>query len=420
MITKDQNNREFDTITRKEALEKLFDLWNPPFNIETVPLEDARGRITAQALYSRLTLPLVRSSNGDGIAVCSAAFAEGPPDTSAWVAGKDYVRADTGDDFDDRFDAVIMIELVGFDGEGRIFLPPELRVVPGLNISGTGNSVMEGELLLEKALPIRACDLGTLALGGLRDVPVVKKPLVAFIPTGNELIPAGQLPKREQNIDTNSILARHMLLEMGAEPLILPIVKDDPELLKQALEQALDAADVVIINGGSSKGAEDYNARLLAEQGRVICRGVNAAPGRPLCIALIGQKPVVNLAGPMVAAYFGLDWCVRGIVCRILNIPTPQRHTVIATLQEDIFPSRTLPDSFEFLCRVQVTRTAAGYQAWPVPFKKVSGRRTVGFHSGQCIGRGPNTAKGCNVEVELLYGPEFILFDEEAIRNSYT
>ncbi|MDR3114743.1 MAG: hypothetical protein LBU25_04400, partial [Treponema sp.] len=305
---KDQNNREFDTITRKEVLEELFALWNPPFNIETVPLEEARGRITAQALYSRLTLPLVRSSNGDGIAVCSAAFAEGPPDTSAWIEGNDYVRADTGDDFDDRFDAVIMIELVGFDGEGRIFLPPELRVVPGLNISGTGNSVMEGELLLEKALPIRACDLGALALGGLRDVPVVKKPLVAFIPTGSELIPAGQLPKRGQNIDTNSILARHMLLEMGAEPLILPIVKDDPELLKQALEQALDVADVVIINGGSSKGAEDYNARLLAEQGSLICHGVNAAPGRPLCMALIGQKPVVNLAGPMVAAYFGLDW----------------------------------------------------------------------------------------------------------------
>jgi molybdopterin molybdotransferase/putative molybdopterin biosynthesis protein len=395
-------------MTRKEALEKLFALWNPPFNSETVPLEDACGRITAEALYSRLTLPLVRSSNGDGIAVCSAAFAEGPPDTSAWAPGKDYVRADTGDDFDDRFDAVIMIELVSFDAEGRISLPPDLKAPPGLNISGPGNSVMAGELLLEKGLPLRACDLSALALGGLRDVPVVTKPLVAFIPTGSELIPPGQIPKRGQNIDTNSILARNMLLEMGAEPLILPIVKDDPELLKKALDQALDAADAVIINGGSSRGAEDYNARLLAEQGRVICQGVNAAPGRPLGIAVIRQKPVVNLAGPMVAAYYGMDWCVRGIVCRLLHIPPPERLTVTAILKEAIFPLRTLPDSFEFLSRVQVTRTEEGYQAWPVPFKKVPGRRTVGFHSGQCIARGPNTAKGCSVEVELLYGPEYI------------
>jgi molybdopterin molybdotransferase/putative molybdopterin biosynthesis protein len=405
---KDQENKGFDTITRKEAPEKLFALWHPPLTIETVPLEDARGRITAEDLYSRLTLPLVRSSNGDGIAVRSAAFAAGPPDTSAWAPGKDYVRADTGDDFDDRFDAVIMIESVGFDPGGRISLPPDLKIGPGLNISGAGNSVMEGELLLEKGLPLRACDLSVLALGGLWDVPVVKKPLVAFIPTGSELIPAGQIPKRGQNIDTNSILARNMLLEMGAEPLILPIVKDDPKLLKKALEEALDAADVVIINGGSSKGAEDYNARLLAEQGRVICHGVNAAPGRPLCIALIGQKPVVNLAGPMVAAYYGMDWCIRSIVCRILHIPLPQRLTVTATLTEDIFPGRTLSGSFEFLSRVQVTRKEEGYQAWPVPFRKVDGRRTVGFHSGQCIARGPDTAKGCKVDVELLYGPEYI------------
>ena len=406
---KDYSNRGFDTVTRKEALERLFALWEPPLTIETVPLEDACGRITAENLYSRLTLPLVRSSNGDGIAVSSAAFAAGPPDTSAWVLGKEYVRADTGDDFDDRFDAVIMIESVGFDPDGSISLPPDLTVVPGLNISGAGNSVGEGELLLEKALPLRAYDLSALALGGLREVPVVKKPLVAFIPTGSELIPPGQIPERGQNIDTNSLLVRNMLLEMGAEPLILPIVKDDPELLKKALDQALDAADVVIINGGSSKGAEDYNARLLAEQGRLICHGVNAAPGRPLCIAVIGQKPVVNLAGPMVAAYYGMDWCIRGIVCRILHIPLPERRTVTATLQEDIFPGRTLPDSFEFLSRVRLTRTEEGYQAWPVPFRKVPGRRTVGFHSGQCIARGPNTAKGCKIEVELLYGPEYIL-----------
>jgi molybdopterin molybdotransferase/putative molybdopterin biosynthesis protein len=407
-IMKDQENRGFDTITRKEALDKLFALWNPPLTIETVPLEDARARITAEDLYSRLTLPLVRSSNGDGIAVCSAAFAAGPPDTSAWVPGKDYVRADTGDDFDDRFDAVVMIELVSFDSEGGISLPPDLKVVPGLNISGAGNSVLEGELLLKKGLPLRAYDLSALALGGLREAPVVKKPRVAFIPTGSELIPAGQIPKRGQNIDTNSILVRNMLLEMGAEPLILPIVKDDPELLKKALDQALDAADAVIINGGSSKGAEDHNARLLAEQGRVICHGVNAAPGRPICIAVIGQKPVVNLPGPMVAAYYGMDWCIRGIVCRLLHIPPPERRTVTATLKEDIFPGRTLPDSFEFLSRVELTRTGEGYEAWPVPFKKVPGRRTVGFHSGQCIARGPDTAKGCKVEVELLYGPEFI------------
>ncbi|AEF84473.1 molybdenum cofactor synthesis domain protein [Treponema primitia ZAS-2] len=402
---------EFDNYSRTEALEKLFSLWKPKKQTEGVPLEDALGRISAEDLRSRFTLPVFRSSAGDGIAVRSADFAQGAPDTAGWRLGKDYVRADTGDDFDDRFDTVIMIEAVSFTGDGGLRLASGTEVKPGMNVNGRGSAIEEGELILEKGLPIRACDLGALARGGLWEVPVLRVPRVAFIPTGNELIPLGQVPGRGDNIDTNSIMAKQMFREMGAEPMLYPIRKDEPAQLESVLSEALKTADLVILNGGSSKGAEDYNAALLAKMGTLICHGVLAAPGRPLCLALIDNKPVVNLPGPMLAAYYGLDWCVRGIICHALGIPVPIRTKVKAVLSADVAGGRFFPEGFEFFCRIILTRTeSGGYEAWPVSFDHVEGKRTMGFHPGHCTVKGPGVfTRGSEVDVELLYGQEYFL-----------
>jgi molybdopterin molybdotransferase/putative molybdopterin biosynthesis protein len=397
---------EFDKYSRAEVMEKIFALWTPRQETETVPLERSYGRICGADLRSRLTLPEVRSSGGDGIAVRSADFTA--PDTSTWREGLNYVRADTGDDFDDRFDAVIMIEAVTFNNDGGFTLPPGFSVQAGMNVRGRGDLVTEGDLLLRRGLPVRACDMGALAMGGITEVPVVRKPAAAFIPTGNELVPPGVIPRRGQNIDSNSVMIRHMLLEMGAEPLIFPIVRDEAGAIKNALEEALEKADMVIINGGSSKGAEDHNARLLAEMGQVSSHGVSSAPGRPICAALIGGKPVINLPGPMLAAYFGADWCIRGMVCRALGIPMPLRPRVKAVLKGEGGPQK-LPENFELFCRTALERTGPGYEASLILPGKTGGERTVGFSSAQCILKGPQPPRGGDeIEVELTRGSEFI------------
>jgi molybdopterin molybdotransferase/putative molybdopterin biosynthesis protein len=396
----------FGDSSRAEVLEKLFFLWNPVPQTETVPIEAACGRITARDIHSRVTMPEVHMSSRDGIAVKSAAFLIGVTDYPEWKEGVDYARADTGDDFDDRYDAVIQIEDVTFHEKGGVSLPPGFGVTPGMNVSGRGSIIREGEAILEKGLPIRPCDMGTLARGAVWDVPVVKKPVAAFIPTGDELIPLRETLRRGENIDTNSIMASRMIAAMGAAPKLFPIQKDNKAGLESVLKKALSAADIVVINGGSSKGAEDHNARLLSEMGRLVCYGVNSAPGRPLAVAIIDGKAVVNLPGPMLAAYFGLDWCVRAIVCHALGIPVPKRPVVRARLMDNDTPSRQLPPGFEFLARVIVTRTADGWEAWPVPFGRVDGKRTQGFHSGQCAIKG-SIAPGREVDVELLYGEEY-------------
>ena len=318
--------------SREEVVAGLIKRWHPRRLTELVPVDQALGRIPARDVRARVTLPVVRASAGDGVAVRSADFAQGMPDTAGWVQGRDFVRADTGDDFDDAFDAVIMIEDVTLTPEGGIAIREGVRVTPGSGVRPAGSTVKAGERLAQAGLPLRPRDLAGLEMGGVEEVEVWRRPVAAFIPTGSELIPPGTPLSRGKTYDTNSLLVRETLRELGAEPLIFPIVPDVYEDMAQALDRALDRADLVILGGGSSKGDEDISATLLHERGEVLCHGAQAVPGKPLCTALIGGKPVLNLPGPMMAAYHGLEWCVSALVAHYLGRPVRRRTAVEATL----------------------------------------------------------------------------------------
>lgn len=172
--------------TRKQVIETLFQQWNPTSRTEYVPLDSALGRVLVRDMYAQVSIPVVRASAMDGVAVRSAAFSGGIPDTSSWTAGTDFVRADTGDDFDDRFDAVIPIEQAAVLPEGGLSLAPGLSVPAGMNIRPCGSSVREGELLALKDQELCSFDLACLAMGGITQVEVYQKPRIAFLPTGSE------------------------------------------------------------------------------------------------------------------------------------------------------------------------------------------------------------------------------------------
>lgn len=391
---------------KKEALNNLYNVWKPDIRTEMVDITEAIGRVTAADLFSINTLPKVRASMADGVAVISERFSNGIPDISQWRIGTDFVRADTGDDFDDRYDAVIRIEDVILDEEGGIKFRDEVSVTKGMNVTKRGNLIKEGDLLIQKGMKIRPTDLAALAIGGIVRIPVYRKPVVAFIPTGSELIPMGTIPERGQNIDSNSIMAKHMLIEMGAQPICYPIVKDSPADLETTLKAAIKTADIVIINGGSSKGAEDFNVHLIKKMGKVICHGIAAAPGKPMCLAVIEGKAVINLPGPSVAAFYGLDWCVRSVVNYYLGLPIICREKIKGILTEDMH----FPKFMEFLSRVNVSKNEDGtYNVKPVSFK------TSGFASCLStnalyiskIGESEYRA-GDSIEVELLRSREFL------------
>ncbi len=394
----------------------LFSLWMLPFfdlvvmgeperKTELVPLGEAAGRISARALYSVNTLPVVRESSFDGIAVRSGDFENGMPDYTVWKLGEDFVRADTGDDFDDRFDAVIMIEEVDFEGERITFISPDVKVREGSGVRPRGDSVREGEPLLEANLPIRPVDLAILAMGGVKMVPVVKKPKVAFLPTGSELIPYVSIPQRGQNVDSNSLLLETTLRELGAEPVMFPICPDDPKALEEELDAALEECDMVILSAGTARGEEDFNYGLLTGKGTLVHHYIAAAPGRPMALAVINGKPVVNMPGPVMAAFYGCEWCINRCVARLLGIPARKRETVTATLMDDISSGKNMA----ILIRLDVFEAEDGYVCYCKPFRNASIPSSMSSNAMYVSDIGESfVPKGTRIEVELLRGKEYI------------
>lgn len=392
--------------TKQEALKDFFAAWTPRQEEELVPLDEVVGRITMRELYSNNTLPVYRVSMCDGVAVSSTDFSECMPDTTGWKEGREFMRADTGDDFSDKYDAVIRIENVNIGNDGSLTILSGTEVVAGNNVKKRGSMLNEGDVLINANTSIRPTDLAVLAMGGITMVPVRCRPKVAFIPTGSELIPAGNSPKRGENVDTNSIMVKYLLEEMGAEPIIFPIITDSPVDLKKVLYEALSCTDVVLINGGSSKGEEDFNTRLLASEGQLLHHGIAAAPGFPMALSVVKEKPVVNIPGPTIATFYGTEWCVRAIVARYLNIHTNHNKTVLAMLDNNL----NCPEAMDFLCRMNAYKGDDGkYMVQPLPLNKFSLASCMASNAMfiSPIGSGI-LKKGDMIEVQLLRGEEYI------------
>jgi molybdopterin molybdotransferase len=323
-----------ESLTRTQALANYAQEWKPEPRIEVVDLAHARGRVLAEDLHVKYDLPVVRSSRMDGVAVRSADFADGIPDTSNWVAGVDFARADTGDDFDDAFDAVIAIEDVTLDEAGRPTFNPETvtEVKPGQDVAPCGSLAKKGALIAYAHTMMTAETVAGAAVGGYAQVKVYARPRVAFVPTGTELVQWGAVPKRGQNIEANSLLVSGMVEEMGGEAICYPLVKDDKADLEAALDRALEAADIVIVNAGSSKGSEDYNSQMLKARSTYFRHGVRCVPGRPVGMAVIDGRPVVNVPGPVIGTWLCMEWLIRGLVTQWWGAPAVEKPTVKATL----------------------------------------------------------------------------------------
>lgn len=287
----------------EDVLIELFKHIAAAGGVEILPLESLNGRVLAADLYAKHTLPLVRSAGVDGIAVRWTDFKNGLPDSSAWVKGEHYVMADTGDDFADRFDTVIRIESVVFNENGGFSLEPGLNVQPGQLVGASGGTVREGERLLCRGTRLTPMQIGMIATGGYAHAPVYRKPVVAYIPTGSELVEPGVEIRRGQNVQSNGVMLRAMLAEWNADFLQYPIIRDERAAIETAFEDALQRADIVMMSGGSSKGSEDFTARVMMRRSSYFQHGLQHVPGRPAGVGAVDGKPVITLPGPPYGAY---------------------------------------------------------------------------------------------------------------------
>lgn len=263
---------------------------------EMVPLLKSAGRISAEPIFARYSVPEVHLSAMDGIAVESnetRGASEQHP-----VTLKQALRVNTGNVVPPGYDAVIMIEDVHIDHERftiRKAAPPWQHIRPA------GEDIGESEMALPSRHLIRPSDLGALAAYGITEVPVLTV-RIGLIPTGSELVHHGDLPVPGQVVESNSVMAEAMLGTLGARCTLYPIVKDDPARIRKALQHAVEVNDLVIISAGSSAGTKDFTAEVIADLGEVLVHGIAIKPGKPAIIGRIDKKPVIGMPGYPLSA----------------------------------------------------------------------------------------------------------------------
>ena len=255
---------------------------------ETIPVERSCGRITAKAVYAAICAPHYPASAMDGIAIAAAdsfGAGEGSPVT---LDETQFTVVDTGDPIPDGCDAVVMIEDVvrQSDGKVKLFAP----AAPWQHIRQIGEDICAGEMILASHCRISPAAIGSMLAGGVLQVEVICPMVVGLIPTGDEIVPPTDNPKAGDIIEFNSSIFSAMLKEWGAESICFPIVPDKKELLSAALKEAVACCDAVVLNAGSSAGREDFSAAVIGEQGGVLYHGLAGVPGYPVSGIIVMEE----------------------------------------------------------------------------------------------------------------------------------
>ncbi|WP_029097661.1 molybdopterin biosynthesis protein [Brevibacillus thermoruber] len=315
----------------QEAQEQLVKRVRFSPEVEVIPTSQALGRVTAQPIYANVSMPNYHASAMDGIAVkAEKTYGADEQHPVRLKRGEDYVVVDTGDPIPDGYDAVIMIENIHqIDEETVEILEP---AAPWQHIRPIGEDVVVGEVIVPDRYKLRPVDLGALLAGGNVTVPVLRKPRVAIIPTGTELIPPAEHVTEGEIIEFNGTVFAAYLQEWGAEPVYCGIVPDDYGLIKEAVQAAVRDADIVLVNAGSSAGREDFTVHVLEELGEVLTHGVATRPGKPVVVGIVEGKPVIGLPGYPVSAYLNLEWFARLLVHHYYGLTEPQRQRIKATV----------------------------------------------------------------------------------------
>ena len=295
----------------------------PPRRTVQRPLDKALGHITAAPVWAVLSSPHFPAAAMDGVAV-TAASTVGAAETSPrrLTLETEAIWIDTGDAMPPNTDAVIMIEDIHDRGDGTIEIIA--AAAPWQYVRPMGEDIVASELVLPQGRRLEPRDLGALAAAGHAEVEVVAPPRVAVIPTGSELVRIGRRPQAGELIEFNGLMLGALAETWGAEPLRDDIVADDFHAIRDATEAALESADIVVINAGSSAGREDFSARVIADLGSVFVHGVAVRPGHPVVLGVARGKPVLGIPGYPVSAALTFELFVRPLIEQCLGRPAPQ------------------------------------------------------------------------------------------------
>jgi molybdopterin molybdotransferase len=332
----------FEVLTVEQVI-RLLSAFSP-LPPEEADLQECDGRVPAEDIIAAEDLPPADRAAMDGYALCAADTFGGTENNPAYLQCVGHFDIQTPPDKALRpgqcagivtggilpagADAVVMVEYTHDMGGGMV----EIRapVAPGTHVMLQGEDARTGGLLLPAGALLRPQEIGLLAALGKTRIPVHKRPRVAIISTGDELVDISAMPKPGQVRDVNSSTLACLVRRAGGTPVPLGLVPDEPGALSACLQQALHTADLVLLSGGSSVGVRDMTLSALQaiDGARILCRGVALSPGKPLIIADVGGKAVWGLPGQVTSAQVVMMVLGQAFIRRLQGRQNPFDQTL--------------------------------------------------------------------------------------------
>ena len=336
--------------TPEEVIKIIKEHFKPiDFQAESIVLGAALERVLHDDIISNEDVPGFNRSTVDGYAVIASdtfGCSESIPAIQS-VAGEilmgesaESVLApgtcmivSTGGEIPDKANAVVMFEHTEDYGKGMIGI--QKSVAPGNNLIFKGDDVSIGEIVLTAGTKLTPHDIGILSALGISGINVRKKPVIGIISTGDELVPPTDIPGRGQVRDVNTPMLLAAATGFGADAKDFGLIRDDEKAIRKAVLSAVQVCDVVLISGGSSAGARDLTARVIASEGELLLHGIAMKPGKPTILGKINEKPIFGLPGHPVAAYIVTELFVHPLINMLVGAKTKQ-YTTTAKLSEAI------------------------------------------------------------------------------------
>jgi putative molybdopterin biosynthesis protein len=350
--------------------------------VETIPLDEhALGRVLTEPIWAKVSSPNYHASAMDGFAVRAEDTEGAGPSSPVQLpvfsdqspVQTQYV--DTGDPLPDWANAVIPIENVeSLDADGNLTSdlrqPASIRiraaVAPWTHVRPLGEDIVATQLVLPAGHTLRPADLGAVAASGHTDLKVARPPRVAILPTGTELVPIGSELKRGDILEYNSLVLAAQVKAMGAEPTRFSITADNFDAICARVEAAARDHDLILLNAGSSAGAEDFSAKVVEKLGTLLVHGVAVRPGHPVILGTLrGPRsivPILGVPGYPVSAALTVDIFVEPVIAHWLG----RRPLELPEVEVSLTRKITSPPGDDDYIRVAVGRVGERLLAAPL------------------------------------------------------
>jgi len=410
------------------AFKKIFQYIKINFDTEFIPVFESKSYILKDDIGSKDDIPYASSSLMDGFALKSEETINASKDnplslkissrksilgknTSYVLKSGEVYKIQTGGYLPYQSDAVIPIENVTCLNDKSIKIFSQVK--KGSFVYSVGEDIKKGEKVLFKGQLIRAQEMAFLASLKISKIPVFKKPIVAVIPTGTELtdeIKENKRNKGQKIINTNSHVISCIIDEIGGIPLDFGVTPDKTEILKKKIKIALKKSDIILTIGGSSVGEQDIVETVINSLGTpgVIVHGVKLDRGRVSGLAVINNKPIIILPGPIQGALNAFIVFVRPLIRVFSGLPMKNDLTILATLTEN-WHSRKKFFDFKKIAYVKVTKYGDKFLATPVVGETQSISLLIKSNGYIVVPEEiTNIDKGEKIEVNLLPGFSYI------------